>query len=219
MVTYASHGNHYTTHSTWKCFIQSNQRAICVCVCLLKDMCWLSEIHALRHPKLCGCGSQSDLRHLQPSKKLDWQDKQPWKTLQRAATTRGGREGEEWREGGNNKSIWQPSSYSAERVLRIPCQWEEREGFVCYYRTKQKHLEKVKRKKRETVMSDVEHQFSLPTDYVLFVVSCVIFFFPNNDLFHFSWFSQWKAGPKNIYIVLFHYYVKRHDTGCRSRMM
>lgn len=160
MVTW--HGNHLTTRSTWKSFIQSNQslpqerRVQVVRDALININC------------VCVCWgvSQSDLRHIQPSK-----------TRLTGQTT-----GEKPPERSNNKKrkrgrrVVRAIKASESRSLRILCQRKEREGlvFVRYYRTEQKHLEKVRENKEgKCQMPD---QFSLPTDYVLFVVSRVIFF-------------------------------------------
>lgn len=77
--------------------------------------------------------------------KLDWQDKQQWKTLQREATKQGG-SGAVEREPGNKSSEELPPSVSCS--LRILCQWLEKEGvvFVCCYRI-EKHLVRVKKER------------------------------------------------------------------------
>lgn len=94
--------------------------------------------------------------------------------------------------------------------------------FVCYYRTEK--TESRENRKKKMVMSDArcKTSISLSTDYVLFVVSCVIVFFAN----HVAFFSISAGYPSEkmalkitTTIILFHHYVKRFDIGCRLRMM
>lgn len=141
--------NHLATNSTWKSFLQSNQRAICVCVSAWRKMCAGCQRHMhweTNGNNACACvwGSQSDLRHLQPFKTRLTGQTAVEKPSERSSKTRRKRgSGVVERERGNKSTEEPPPSFSCS--LRILCQWLEREGFVYvrYYRTED-HLEKVR---------------------------------------------------------------------------
>lgn len=190
MVTYASHGNHLATHSTWTCFIQSNQEChLCVRLTGERCVCRLSEIHALRNKKNCVCGSQSDLRHLQPSKtRLTGQttvEKPPERSNNKRRKR--GRGVVRRREAikASESRLHHSAALSGYSV-------SEQKECVLLQNRKETLRESRENRKKKMVMSDAKRKtsISLPTDYVLFVASCVIFFFPNHVALIFFLFQQ-----------------------------
>lgn len=108
-------------HSTWKCCIQSNQRDIWACVCIMKYVCcWLSEIHwetktsaCERVKVICDMSNRQKTR-LTGQRRVE---KSPERSNMRRKPGR--------REMGSNKSISELSPYSAALIYR---QLKEYEG-------------------------------------------------------------------------------------------
>lgn len=107
------------------------------------------------------CRSLSDLRHLQPFKKRDWQDKQRWKNLQREATKPGR---ESWsgvveRERCNKSTEEPPPSLRPLSGYSVR-DWEEGRVSVCLLLQNRETL-RESRRKRKILMSDTRCRTSI----------------------------------------------------------
>lgn len=148
--------SHLATDSTWKIFLQSNQRSICMCVRLAEDVC--SPSGNKNKPCVCVCvseplcGSLSDLRHLRPFKK---QKKETDRTNSGGKTSgekqqnQGGRVGvARWR---GSAAIKAPKSRFHHSVALSGARRRDGLVLVCHYKTEKKEENTYVRHKMENI--------------------------------------------------------------------